>query len=196
MTRVSFWVILLTFPGTNRARVPSKPPTSPSALISYPSARPSRPCPISRTPLPTTPLREIDVLEHYLRNNPSCDLALIPRADRSSVTRWARMQLPNGQIARSMYCERYKSTARQARNVKVNTINLTRSCRFQLLYRSFKMKSFHLVRSSTTFAATLTNLTLSVLRWFACMVHPTKHYYEQHSIRSGPADLMRIHVML
>ena len=63
---------------------------------------------------------EIDALEQYLLAHPNCALEQILCAHRSTVTRWARIRLPNGQIARSLFAEKYWSNPRVAHNVKVS----------------------------------------------------------------------------
>ena len=59
---------------------------------------------------------EKDALLKYLENIQDIDDEWQPM-----VTKWARLRLPNGQIARSAWKEKEKAKVRIARNVKVST---------------------------------------------------------------------------
>lgn len=45
-----------------------------------------------------------------------------PGVDTTNVTRWARLRLPNGHVARTAWKEKANATTREARNVKVSSI--------------------------------------------------------------------------
>jgi hypothetical protein len=60
-------------------------------------------------------------LSHLIYNHFTTLGIVLPESQTLKLSRWARLNLPNGQIARSLWKEKEKSSdkLRQARNIKV-----------------------------------------------------------------------------